>query len=313
VQDTVADILGSSDVICALRRMLPKIARSDASTLITGSTGTGKEHIARALHRNSLRCEAPFVALNCAAIPDTLFESELFGFEKGSFTGALHAQKGKAVLAHRGTLFLDEIGELSPLAQSKLLRMLEEREAQPIGANRPIKLDIRVVAATNREVEGAESKGRFRSDLYYRLNVARIALPDLAERPEDIPIYLEHFIDRFNARSNCAVRGPDRDLAEVLMRYDWPGNVREVRNFVEGVFIDPPETLIGLTDIPEAFAHLRRNYLSEGDKEHRRLIAALEKSNWNKVEAARTLKWSRMTLYRKLSKYHVEASGRPER
>jgi two-component system response regulator HydG len=181
------EILGSSDAIVALRSMTPKIGRSDAPALITGSTGTGKEHIARAIHASSPRSERAFVAVNCAAIPDTLFESEFFGFERGSFTGALHAQKGKAVLANGGTLFLDEIGELSPFCQSKLLRLLEEREVQPIGAPKPIHVDLRFIAATNRNVEDAVAQGQFRSDLYYRLNVARVEIPDLAERPEDIP------------------------------------------------------------------------------------------------------------------------------
>jgi two-component system response regulator HydG len=312
VQVAASEILGTSDAIRSLRSYLPKVARSEAPALITGSTGTGKEHVARCIHRLSGRVGKPFVALNCAAIPDTLFEAELFGFERGSFTGANHAQKGKAVLADRGTLFLDEIGELSPLAQSKLLRLLEEREVQPIGAPRPVKVDFRVIAATNRDLDDGKLDGRFRSDLYYRLNVARIALPDLAERPEDIPVYIDHFVDAFNRRSGKQVTGADHDLLEVLMAYDWPGNVREIRNFIEAVFIDPPDRLIGLHDIPEAFRHLRRGYIREGEEEQRRIIAALERTNWNKVEAARILRWSRMTLYRKLSKYNVSSAGGPD-
>jgi two-component system, NtrC family, response regulator AtoC len=304
--DPAADILGSSAAIAELRRLAPKIAQSDAPTLITGATGTGKEHVARVIHRRSPRAAQAFVALNCAAIPDTLFESELFGFERGSFTGATRSQRGKAVAADGGTLFLDEIAELTPFCQSKLLRMLEEHEVHPLGATRPLSVNLRVIAATNRHVEDAVASGEFRPDLYFRLNVARIAIPALAERPEDIPLYVHHFIAHFNARRGTRVSGIDHELLNLLVGYAWPGNVREIRNFVEGVFIDPPEGLIGTRHIPAAFAHLQRSYTRTGDEEHARLITALEQSNWNKVEAAKRLHWSRMTLYRKLSKYSVE-------
>ena len=305
-------MLGTSEAIASIRRMAPKIAKSDAPALITGSTGTGKEHFARLLHAESGRSSRPFVAVNCAAIPDTLFEAEIFGFERGSFTGATHAQKGKAVLADGGTLFLDEIGELSPYCQSKLLRVIEEQEVQPIGAPRPIQVNIRVVAATNRDVELAMADGRFRSDLYYRINVARVAIPDLAERPQDIPVYVNHFVDAFNERWGIRVGGADRELMELLVGYDWPGNIREVRNFVEGVFIDPPDGPIGVSHIPAAFDHLHRLYARTGNEERSRIIAALENTNWNKVEAARSLHWSRMTLYRKLTKYKVTRAGGSE-
>jgi len=309
MSDPEADILGASAAIVALRRLAPKIALSDAPTLITGSTGTGKEHVARVLHRRSARAQKPFVALNCAAIPETLFESELFGFERGSFTGATRSQPGKAVIADGGTLFLDEIGELTSFSQSKLLRMIEAHEVHPLGAQRPIKVDLRIIAATNQRVEEAIASGQFRSDLYYRLNVARIAIPDLIERREDIPLYLDHFIGLFNESRGTRVGGVDRELMDLLVRYDWPGNVREVRNFVEGVFIDPPDGLIGTRHIPAAFARLHRTYARTGQEEHARLVAALEQSDWNKAEAAKLLHWSRMTLYRKLTKYSVTRKG----
>jgi two-component system response regulator HydG len=293
----------------AVRRMIPKIALCDSSVLITGSTGTGKEHLARSVHLLSKRAGGPFVAINCSAIPDTLFESEFFGFERGSFTGAFAAQKGKALLADGGTLFLDEIAELSIFAQAKLLRMLEEREVTPIGGERPRKLDIRVVAATNRKIEEAVAAGQLRSDLYYRLNVARIALPDLADRPEDIPLFFDHFIAKFNRRRGAQVRRPNPELMNLLSRYRWPGNVREIRNFVEAVFIDPPRGAIGFADIPAAFAALRDQFArTEGD-ERARIVAALERTNWNKAEAAKSLSWSRMTLYRKLTKHQVVRGG----
>jgi two-component system response regulator HydG len=302
------ELLGNSDAIRQLRALTPKIARSDAPVLITGSTGTGKEQFARILHETSRRTNHAFVAINCAAIPDSLFESELFGFERGSFTGALHAQRGKAVLADGGSLFLDEVGELSLLNQSKLLRVLEEHEIHPIGAPRPVKVDFRVIAATNRSVEEQVESGSFRDDLYYRLNVARIAIPDLCERPQDIPVYIDHFIQRFNERTGARVSAPSAELMEVLLNYRWPGNVREVRNFVEGVFIDPPRGAICMRDIPAAFARLPASYTRPGEDERVRIVAALDKTDWNKAEAAKELHWSRMTLYRKLTKYHLTRS-----
>ncbi len=305
------EILGHSEAIFALRRDLPKIARSDAPALITGETGTGKEHFARSIHRQSARSTKPFVAINCAAIPDSLFESELFGFERGSFTGAVASRPGKAKLADGGTLFLDEIGDLSPYNQTKLLRLLEEKEAYPIGACTPEKFDLRVIAATNVDVEDAVNDGRFRNDLYYRINVARIDIPSLADRPEDIRLYIDHFIDRFNLDRSTRVGGIDADLLGLLVDYDWPGNIREVRNFVEAVFIDPPAGPITMRNIPNAFAHLRGSYSHTGEGECERMIAALERTNWNKVQAAKTLRWSRMTLYRKMTKYNVAQSVTP--
>jgi len=302
------EILGDSEAIFDLREAIPKIARSDAPALITGETGTGKEHFARAIHCMSARRDRPFVAINCAAIPDTLFEAELFGFERGSFTGAVASRQGKAKLADGGTLFLDEIGDLTQYSQTKLLRLLEEKEAYPIGATRPEKFDLRIIAATNVDVEEAVSEGRFRSDLYYRINVARIDIPALSERPEDIALYLGHFVERFNADCQAHVRGIDAELMHLLGDYDWPGNIREIRNFVEGVFIDPPDGPITLRDIPNAFAHLRRSYQHTGIDERERMIAALERTNWNKAKAAEHLHWSRMTLYRKLTKYNISDS-----
>lgn len=306
--DPARELLGNSDAIRQLRSLTPKIARSDAPVLITGSTGTGKEQFARILHQLSPRTNRPFVAINCAAIPDSLFESELFGFERGSFTGAHHAQRGKAALADGGSLFLDEVGELSLLNQSKLLRVLEEHEIQPIGAPRPLKIDFRVIAATNRCVEDQVENGSFRNDLYYRLNVARVAIPDLCDRPQDISVYIDHFIQRFNHRLGASVSAPSAELMDVLLHYRWPGNVREVRNFVEGVFIDPPNGAIGLRDIPAAFARLPESYARPGEDERVRIVAALQKTDWNKAEAAKELHWSRMTLYRKLTKYQLTRS-----
>jgi two-component system, NtrC family, response regulator AtoC len=310
VAEVIENVLGESIAMTRLAAALPQIAISGAPAFLTGSTGTGKEHFARMIHRLSRRKDKPFIAINCAAIPDTLFESELFGFEKGSFTGAIYARKGKALLANGGTLFLDEIGELSPYCQSKLLRMLEEQEVFPIGADRPLKVDIRFVAATNQAVEHNVATGSFRSDLYYRINVARVAIPDLADRADDIPVFIQHFIDQFNRKCGTHVAMPDAELMAVLKAYSWPGNIREVRNFVEAVFIDPPIGAISKRHIPSAFEKLHSLYVQSGEAERQYIIDALEQTNWNKAEAAKVLHWSRMTLYRKLTKYELSQSPR---
>lgn len=296
-------MLGAGADAAALRALIPLIARSEAPVLITGATGTGKEHVARAVHEGGRRALRPFVAINCAAVPETLLEAEFFGFERGSFTGAMAAQRGKMSLADGGTLFLDEVAEMSPLGQAKLLRALETREVQPIGAAKAHAVDIRVMAATNQNVEAEVRSGRFRSDLYYRLNVARICVPALAERPRDIPSYIEHFITEFNARAHRSVRRPTAELMALMTRYPWPGNVREVRNFVEAVFIDPPDGPIGVEHIPAAFGSLNALRRTVAGDEKTRMLAALDRTNWNKVEAAKAMNWSRMTLYRKLSKH----------
>jgi two-component system, NtrC family, response regulator AtoC len=293
----------------AVRNYLPKVARCDATVLITGPTGTGKERVASTVHELSNRRDAPFVALNCAAIPDGLIEGELFGWERGAFTGAVQSTKGKARLADRGTLFLDEIGELTPYAQSKLLRMLETHEVTALGAARPHTVNIRVIAATNQELEALVSESKFRPDLYYRLNVARFSLPPLCERAEDILIYVDAFIAEFNRKHGAEVSGPTQELAQSLLVYRWPGNVREIRNFVEGVFIDPPHGSIGFEHLPPAFQAVFSRQANASEVERAALWAVLERTRWNKTEAARAMNWSRMTLYRKLSKHGLSEEG----
>jgi two-component system response regulator HydG len=298
-------LVASSEAMVRLRAYLPKVARSDASVLITGETGTGKERVAETVHRLSPRCAEPFVCINCAAIPDSLVESELFGFERGAFTGAQSAYPGKLRLADRGTVFFDEIGEMSPLAQAKLLRAIETREIFPIGGSRAIALDIRVIAATNQDLEPLLATNGFRRDLYYRLNVARLHLPALRERREDIPPLFEHFLAEFNRRHGLAIRGASAELAECLINYDWPGNVRELRNLVEAIFIDPPVDIVAVADLPIAFQRIFAGFVHSESDERTRLLSILRSTKWNKSRAAAELKWSRMTLYRKLSKYKI--------
>ena len=244
-----------------------------------------------------------------ARCPIALLNSELFGHARGAFTGATAAVRGKIAEADGGTLFLDEIGEMSLYAQAKLLRVLETHEVHPLGCARVQHIDIRVVAATNRELEAEVAALRFRADLYYRLNVARLVIPPLRERPGDVALLAAEVIAEFNARDAAAVQPPVPELLAALAAHDWPGNVRELRNLIEAVFIDPPAGRLDFEHLPPAFQALFGRYRRSEPSERSRLIEALERTNWNKAKAARALKWSRMTLYRKLAKYDVAAGG----
>jgi transcriptional regulator with PAS, ATPase and Fis domain len=305
VYDLKETIVGVSPSIVALRDYLPKVARSKATVLITGETGTGKDQVAEILHSLGPRSHRPFVAINCAAMPDGLVESELFGHEKGSFTGAIGTSKGHILRSNGGTLFLDEIGEMSPYAQAKLLRVIETREVMPVGADKPISVDVRIIAATNQLLENLVEMKRFRADLFYRLNVARLDLPALKDRKEDIPLLLNNAIEELNRRDHCSVGPPEGELLECLMAHDWPGNIRELRNLVEAIFIDPPRGRITLNDLPPVSREVFGRYRMSNSEERDLLVAALRKTQWNKAEAAKQLSWSRMTLYRKMAKYQI--------
>lgn len=297
--------ISSSKRMNELREYIPKVARSDANVLIVGETGTGKERVAELIHYASQRSTQPFVCINCAAIPDSLIESELFGFERGAFTGAQEGYLGKMRLAAGGTIFLDEIGDLSLAAQAKLLRAIESREVFPLGGRRVVNINARFIAAANRDLEPLIAENRFRSDLYYRLNVARLFLPPLKQRKEEIPHLLYHFLDQFNEKLSVRVGRPSEELLQCLMSYDWPGNIRELRNLVEALFIDPPDGPIVLEDLPESFRQIFAGYVVKTVPEKDRLVSTLSETNWNKSKAAAQLNWSRMTLYRKLAKYKI--------
>ncbi len=303
-------LVGCSPSMQALRAYLPKVARSPASVLITGETGTGKECVAQAIHALSPRAAGHFVVVNCGALPDGLIESELFGHVRGAFTGASATVKGKIAHADGGTLFLDEIGELSLFAQAKLLRVLESHDVQQVGSTRCEHVDIRVVAATNRELEQEVAAKRFRADLFYRLNVARLALPPLRERPDDIPVLIAHVIAELNRRDACHVTKVSPALLACLQAHDWPGNVRELRNLVESVFIDPPQGMLAIEHLAPVFQTLFGQYRSSASTERAHMIALLEQHHGNKAETAKALQCSRMTLYRKLAKYHVTEGTR---
>lgn len=294
--------------MAAVRGYVLKVAQSDASVLISGATGTGKELVANSIHRASRRHSAPFISVNCAAIPDSLLESELFGYERGAFTGAEESYPGKLRLADHGTVFLDEISEMSPMGQAKILRVLESREVFPLGSRRMAKIDVRFVAASNQDLEPMIECRTFRQDLFFRLNVGRIFLPSLKERRQDILELFRYYIDRFNALHGRNVQSPTPELVERLLAYDWPGNVRELRNCVEAVFIDPPDGPIGLEHLPESFQRIFRLHQADNVSEREAIVLALSRTNWNKKMAARELQWSRMTLYRKLEKYKITGS-----
>jgi transcriptional regulator with PAS, ATPase and Fis domain len=312
-------IVGESPAMAMLAAYIPKVARSRAPVLVTGETGTGKERVAQAVHALSPRCAKPFVVINCGALPDSLIESELFGHARGAFTGAVGALRGKVIDADEGTLFLDEIGEMSLYAQARLLRVLETQEVHPLGGGPAHHVDIRVIAATNRCLEDEIAAQRFRADLFYRLNVARLIIPPLRERPGDVALIARHVIDELNLRDQVHVEQPSPELLAALVAYEWPGNVRELRNVIEAVFIDPPSGPVGFEHLPAAFRFLFGPYRQTTPASERtRLIDALERTHWNKAEAAKALNWSRMTLYRKLVKYEVVQSdanvrGRGER
>ena len=303
----VGDLVSRSPLMQRVFEVLPAIAASSSTVLILGETGTGKELIARTLHALGARREGPFVAVNCGALPDTLLESELFGYKAGAFTGATRDKPGRFALARGGTLFLDEIGEVSAALQVRLLRVLQERTYEPLGGTRSVEADVRVVVATNRDLAGQVRRGAFREDLYYRVNVVRVELPPLRLRKEDIPLLAEQFIARFNRLQGRAVAGLTGQALSLLMAHDWPGNVRELENAVERAFIlcgdgpidigHLPEGLTGSGALPPTGAGMRAARELLDAQVIRR---ALERHQGNRDAAARELGIHRSTLFRKL-------------
>jgi Nif-specific regulatory protein len=277
------DMVGQSPAMQHVVESIGRAAQSDATVLIAGESGTGKELVARAVHRNSARASKPFIAINCAAIPENLLESELFGHEKGSFTGAVAQKKGKFELAHGGTVFLDEIGEMAPLLQGKLLRVLQERVMERVGGTRPIELDIRLIAATNRDLREESKSARFRADLYYRLNVIAIRTPALRERREDIPLLASYFAKRDAANVKRRVEGISKRAMALLVRYDWPGNVRELENAIERAVVMCVSGQILPEDLPETVLEQPAPGSEEGGG---RLYEALREAKRQIVEKA---------------------------
>jgi DNA-binding NtrC family response regulator len=304
-------LIGSSPSMQRVVQLIQKVAPTEATVLVRGASGTGKELVARALHFNSPRRDRPLVTINCAALQETLLESELFGHEKGAFTGAVQTKPGLVEVAEGGTLFIDEIGEMAAGLQAKLLRVLENGHFRRVGSNQEIHADVRVVAATNKPLEDEIKEGKFREDLYYRLNVMSIDLPPLCERRQDIPELVEHFL---TTRQLGSTRYRiHTDALEALVRYEWPGNVRELANVLERAQILAEDHLITFDDLPEGLVETRPNGNSAGDPRHlremerRHVYEVLQQEKGNKVQAAKALGISRRALYRLINKYHLDA------
>ena len=307
-------IIGNSEAIRSIIELCKQIADTDVSVLITGENGTGKELVARALHENSRRKKRPLVPLNCAALSPQLVESELFGHEKGAFTGAQFQKKGRFEYADHGTLFLDEVGDIPLDTQVKLLRVLEDGEIFRVGANAPIKVDVRLVSATNRDLEERIKEGAFREDLYYRLKVVTVELPPLRERPQDIPLLVDHFVREFSRIYKKPIKGLTSETLDILRRYPWPGNVRELKHAVENMIVVARGPELGVENLPTSIHRAERRGavdvpslvgipLQEVEKELIR--ATLEQVGGNRSEAAAMLGIGERTLYRKLKKYEL--------
>ncbi|MEX2146088.1 MAG: sigma-54 dependent transcriptional regulator [Candidatus Rokuibacteriota bacterium] len=312
----VEGIIGESGQMQEVLSLVRRVAPSDATVLIRGESGTGKELIAKAIHYASPRASGLLVKVNCAALPETLIESELFGHEKGAFTGAVSARKGRFELADGGSLFLDEIGDLPAPVQVKLLRVLQEREVERVGSSRPIAVNVRLLAATHRNLEALVREGRFRDDLYYRINVVTVTLPPLRERREDLPLFIDHFLRTFAAKNAKTIRGLSREARDTLLRYDYPGNVRELENVIERAVVLTRDEVIGLADLPLTLAEpapepeAGAGLIAAVEGLERRMIRqALAQANGTQTRAADLLGISERVLRYKLKKYGLSGAG----
>ncbi len=304
------NIIGKSFVMQKVYKLIDKLSSVRTTVLIIGESGTGKELVAEALHYKGNRREFPLVKINCSALSENLLESELFGHVKGAFTGAEKDKIGRFETADRGTVFLDEIADISPRIQNRLLRVLQEKEFERVGDNKPIKVDIRIVAATNKDINEKVLLGEFRDDLFYRLKVVVINLPPLRERRDDIPLLLDHFIMKFNYDFDISVKSVSDDVLNLFMNHRWPGNIRQMEHVIEHAFIVCPGSVISIEDLPDDFkdsgAKLNKPVESRKDSDEAgKIIKALELSKWNKAKAARMLGINRTTLWRKMAKYNL--------
>jgi len=319
----VGDLISRSPSMRKIFDVLPQVAGSDSTVLIEGETGTGKELLARALHSLSARCDKPFIAVNCGALPDTLLESELFGYRAGAFTGAERDKPGRFSLADKGTLFLDEIGEISPALQVRLLRVLQERTFEPLGSTQTVRVDVRVIVATNRDLAAQVKKGSFRQDLYYRINVVRIEMPPLRKRKEDIPLLVDHFVTRWNRIQGKSISGVSPDVLSFLMAHDYPGNIRELENIIEHAFVLCAEGRIEPRHLPEdvnarVLPATKRKGMNDAVRamEAQTIREALRRNGYNRLAAARELGIHKSTLFRKMKTLRIplpEEDGRSRR
>ncbi|MEO0206334.1 MAG: sigma-54 dependent transcriptional regulator [candidate division WOR-3 bacterium] len=306
------DLIGKSPKMQRIFELIRTVALTKSTVLIRGESGTGKELVARAIHVLSPRNKGPFIATACGAMPETLLEAELFGYEKGAFTGALSQHKGRIEMADQGTLFLDEIGDINLKTQVDLLRFLQEREFRRVGGKELIKVDTRVIAATNKNLEDMIKKGTFREDLYYRLNVITIEIPPLRERKEDIPLLLEQFLKKFNLENKKDITGTSADVMELLLAYDWPGNVRELENVIEHAVVVSRGKEIGKKDLPKNLldkflvSRVSTKDLRLEIVERDHILKVLKTFDWNIKKAAQVLGINRVTLYNKMEKYGLK-------
>ncbi len=306
-------LIGDSGPMREIKSYILRIAQTDVTVLITGDTGTGKDLVAECIHRQSERRHKPMVCIDCTSLPETLVESELFGHERGAFTGATCSRAGKFEQAAGGTVFLDEIGDMPLTSQSKLLRVIDKKVASRVGGKRAIPLDVRIIAATNQAIEKDVDEGRFRMDLYYRLNVARLNIPPLKDRIQDLRALIQHFIPELNQKYHNAIIGFSEDDITLLSRYQWPGNVRELKNIVETAFINHTGSSEAVLFLPGFIRKKLMNNQKDNGLERHNIVAALIDNNWNKAKTARQLNWSRMTMYRKIKKFNIVEKRIPDR
>jgi PAS domain S-box-containing protein len=303
------DIISKNSEMLKVFDILPTIAESDSTVLIEGESGTGKELVAQAIHSLSSRKEQPMVAVNCGALPDNLLESELFGYKAGAFTDARKDKPGRFARAEGGTIFLDEIADVSPALQARLLRVIQERTYEPLGANDPVKANVRVIAASNRNLEKLVKAGKFREDLYYRVNVIRVKLPPLRDRKEDIPLLINHFIRRFSKLKKKLVSDISPDALAILMGHDFPGNIRELENVIEHATVLCRDTVINVNDLPENLRPDERHEVPHSasleDLEVVYITEALRRNNWSRMKTAAELGMHKTTLWRKMNKLGI--------
>jgi two-component system, NtrC family, response regulator HydG len=304
------NIIGKSEKMQEIYSLIESLADVQTTVLITGESGTGKELVAEALHYSGGRSLKPLVRVNCSALSESLLESELFGHVKGAFTGAVKDRIGRFEMADGGTIFLDEIGDISPRMQAQLLRVLQEKVFERVGDSIPIKVDVRVIAATHQNLMEKIRSGKFREDLYYRLNIVEINLPSLRDRREDIPLLVNHFLNKFNKELNKEIVGISSDVQKAFMDYSWPGNVRELEHTLEHASILSRHKIITLNHLPSVFKEFHgTGFISLGDQrpdEIKSILQALEKTAWNKTKAASLLGMSRRSLYRKIEEYRIK-------
>lgn len=310
---SVGDLVSRSPLMENIFEIIPAVAESPSTVLILGETGTGKELVAKTIHSLSPWSEGPFIAVNCGALPDTLLESELFGYKAGAFTGAVKDKPGRFAMAEKGTIFLDEIGEVSQAMQVRLLRVLQEKVYEPLGSTSSEKVKARIITATNKDLEELVQKGLFRQDLYYRINIVRLEMPPLRKRKEDIPLLTDNFIKRFNRTQNREITGIDNQALSLLMAHDWPGNIRELENVIERAFIMCRSGEIGIRHLPGEFT-LRDDRMPDGQDmksarknlEARAISEAIRRNNFNRSAAARELGIHKSTLFRKIKELGIE-------